>query len=1250
MSEEVSGMKLAFRVSTEGEDNLTKLVKTFEEAQKGIDSATLAMMERIEQFDKKLASWGKAAAAGNLKQNVAEMASDILRQLDEAARDIQQRGQLNRQTTAGRTIADEIAARQNIAHHYGHRAASLVGRGDIWTAENTPAFLPDRNTPMEQRQRWITERNARSQQQPLPESLAVADPSTSAFFGSSIRSGADQNQLSDIRLRLEREALERRDRAQALLNEHNAFRDIHPTYAHGQNLYGIGGVRIQEQDSPASWSNDIRMRLEADNAERIRQQQAQIASQTALRPIYGSQDTIGLAEQYRSLANQRTQLLGERDNGRDVTAELNQIRVAMTEITRQMDFINAKGIDLKLGGPLREVQALIDAQREFIRDRDLLKLDHQQERVDLTVRQATERRNLDEDLRLGRITPDQHAVRFFGMTQRHDNETSSLNTDQATEQRIADAQSYSSMRGSSFFELEQRRRILSSPNTPQTAETLQALQDINAEIRSINQNQLNIRVGGDARQRLQEINDDLGRVTGEYSRIQLERERDRINRANQQQRRVAAIQARYSAGDITEDEYNRLIRRSERAYDRNEQRIGRDQRQSDFDNGFIDRESGRLIGNQRGVYGNNTQDRRLHYQISNAAFGIDDAIQSYQYDGIRGAVRGASNNVTALLSTMNFSPLAMGASVVAASLGSVLIPKIIDTGREVDTTEKAVARLNAELDRLGTIRSANFGIERGTADSSDAGRKTLLESRKAQREKRAEVSDINRQIEGLGAVGPAGELGRERLTSLERGISSNFDRLLWNTFTSDSFTEDEWFDALANDIDAAFANGAGDGHTDPALAQVYRNTAEEIRRERKREKLDPLQKKKLEAENQANALDDSKISLAERQSSIQSQLGMSRNYSSYLDKRSFDSVDTQLSLPSAVEETMTDLADEAARTWRKQTEAAREALVSAGASADTLDIFDTNAQAEYEGFYNDLNAQIRSKVESARKSLERLNQKAEYSDIFENLSSTIARRDFDFRFGKTDNALFIDQEAKAEYQNRRRSYEVEQQRLADAAIREGRDPKEVAKWMAERMRKFDLDWSKWIEDKVDAVAILDQQRNPHISEDLRTWLGKSKNADFLAQTGIGDLADPNLRMHEQEQEYWRQVRQDKESADSQRAGLRSFLDPRRALEENMKKTFEKIDDMQIDLFDKVLLKEAEATKAAEEFMNQGRVTNTNTATEMDSQRVAELQQQSFNRNERIPTTLDAQLAALRQIHQSIERQRNLRPTKIFKMI
>lgn len=69
---------------------------------------------------------------------------------------------------------------------------------------------------------------------------------------------------------------------------------------------------------------------------------------------------------------------------------------------------------------------------------------------------------------------------------------------------------------------------------------------------------------------------------------------------------------------------------------------------------------------------------RFRFAAQNVGFGVDDAIQSYQFGGAKASIRAASNNVTAIAGMLISSPIIAAASVIAISAASAALPAIMD--------------------------------------------------------------------------------------------------------------------------------------------------------------------------------------------------------------------------------------------------------------------------------------------------------------------------------------------------------------------------------------------------------------------------------------------------------------------------------------------------------------------------------------------------------------------------------------------
>lgn len=67
----------------------------------------------------------------------------------------------------------------------------------------------------------------------------------------------------------------------------------------------------------------------------------------------------------------------------------------------------------------------------------------------------------------------------------------------------------------------------------------------------------------------------------------------------------------------------------------------------------------------------------IRFSTQQVGFGIDDAIQSYHYGGAAASIRAASNNATALASTLIANPITAAGTVVAISIATAALPVIL---------------------------------------------------------------------------------------------------------------------------------------------------------------------------------------------------------------------------------------------------------------------------------------------------------------------------------------------------------------------------------------------------------------------------------------------------------------------------------------------------------------------------------------------------------------------------------------------
>lgn len=84
----------------------------------------------------------------------------------------------------------------------------------------------------------------------------------------------------------------------------------------------------------------------------------------------------------------------------------------------------------------------------------------------------------------------------------------------------------------------------------------------------------------------------------------------------------------------------------------------------------------RRQGVRRGWFGGLTKggSHSIRFAAQNVGFGIDDAIQSYQYGGAGASIRAASNNATAIAGMLISNPVIAAGAVVAISIASAALP------------------------------------------------------------------------------------------------------------------------------------------------------------------------------------------------------------------------------------------------------------------------------------------------------------------------------------------------------------------------------------------------------------------------------------------------------------------------------------------------------------------------------------------------------------------------------------------------
>lgn len=81
----------------------------------------------------------------------------------------------------------------------------------------------------------------------------------------------------------------------------------------------------------------------------------------------------------------------------------------------------------------------------------------------------------------------------------------------------------------------------------------------------------------------------------------------------------------------------------------------------------------------RGIFGGLTKggSHSIRFAAQNVGFGVDDAIQSYQYGGAGASIRAASNNATAIAGMLITNPVIAAGAVIAISIASAALPIIL---------------------------------------------------------------------------------------------------------------------------------------------------------------------------------------------------------------------------------------------------------------------------------------------------------------------------------------------------------------------------------------------------------------------------------------------------------------------------------------------------------------------------------------------------------------------------------------------
>lgn len=124
---------------------------------------------------------------------------------------------------------------------------------------------------------------------------------------------------------------------------------------------------------------------------------------------------------------------------------------------------------------------------------------------------------------------------------------------------------------------------------------------------------------------------------------------------------------------------------------------------------------------------------QIRFATQQVGFGIDDAIQSYHYGGFGASVRAASNNATALASTLISDPVKAATAVIAVSAISAVLP-IIARGLNAEAYQnKDVVTRRFDYDAFNNQKNIAESVDLVRANNSVllGGRDTRSELRQA---------------------------------------------------------------------------------------------------------------------------------------------------------------------------------------------------------------------------------------------------------------------------------------------------------------------------------------------------------------------------------------------------------------------------------------------------------------------------------------------------------------------------------------
>lgn len=159
--------------------------------------------------------------------------------------------------------------------------------------------------------------------------------------------------------------------------------------------------------------------------------------------------------------------------------------------------------------------------------------------------------------------------------------------------------------------------------------------------------------------------------------------------------------------------------------------------------------------------GRNSDSRNMRYISQNLAYGFEDAAISYQTGGISGAVRGATNNLTAVAGAAIPHPGAAAAAIVAISLVSTIAPSI---AKFIESSIKG-AEVSKEFEQ-SLQKLVNIRVDQGSF-LHFMSRNELQPKIDALRSLRSELVDLQQEA---GAISQTAAGGRE---AINRGMENN---------------------------------------------------------------------------------------------------------------------------------------------------------------------------------------------------------------------------------------------------------------------------------------------------------------------------------------------------------------------------------------------------------------------------------------------------------------------------------------------